>query len=94
MSISTQADPLRGRPVKWTIPPPICELGDGRFADRVYFDAEGKSTQLCTPHFNNALDTEILARDQLRDKQKKADSMKALDQMKKDRLAKLEAESK
>ena len=78
----TADDPLRGRQVKWTIPPPICELGDGRFADRVYFDAAGKSTQLCTPHFNNALDVEIAARDEKR-------RLDTLAQMKKERLEKL-----
>jgi len=52
--------------VKWTIKPPLCSLKDGKFADCIYIDAEGKEIQYCAPHFAT-----VLAMDAAREYQKK-----------------------
>ena len=41
--------------VKWTIKPPLCKLGDGKFADCIYIDSEGKEIQYCGAHYASVL---------------------------------------
>lgn len=72
-------------PVKWTIKPPLCELNCGRFASNIYFDVAGKETALCPVDYGFAIQTEIVAAD-------KKKELVALDQMRKERLAKLAQE--
>ena len=47
--------PIPPERIKWTIKPPLCSLKDGKFADCIYIDVEGKEVQYCGAHYASVL---------------------------------------
>jgi len=41
--------------VKWTIKPPLCKMGDGKFADCIYIDADGTEIRYCSLDYARVL---------------------------------------